>query len=85
MWEDQEYKSNSLPTKANSVGGIFIMVIIKQSAIFLAKVDNLALKCYTHFNNHAELFKHFCSIMKAVDKILRPTIFKICSVCHQVH
>ena len=49
MWEDQEYKSNSLPTKANSVGGIFIMVIIKQSAIFLAKVDKLALKCYYTF------------------------------------
>ena len=41
-WVSQPLGSYSLPTKDDRVGGIFLIVIIKQNAIFLATVCNFA-------------------------------------------
>ena len=54
--------SNSFPTKENRVGEIFIIVIIKQNTIILAKVCILLNKAFARFYNNAELFKHFVLI-----------------------
>ena len=45
-WFSSQLVSNSLPTKENRVGGIFIIGIIKQNAVFLAIFCNCAQKCY---------------------------------------
>ena len=45
-WFSKPLVSNSLPTNENRVGGIFIIGIIKQNAVFLAIFCNCAQKCY---------------------------------------
>ena len=61
-WFSQPLGSNSFPTKENRVGEIFIIVIVKQNAIILAKVCNLLNNAFARFYNNAELFKHFVLI-----------------------
>ena len=59
-WFSQPLDSNSLPTKENRVGEIFIIVIIKQNAIILAKVCNFTQKCFCTLLQQCRVFQALC-------------------------
>ena len=50
----------SVSTKENRVGGIFMIVIIKQNVILLAKVCNFAQKCYYTLQQQCRVIQVFC-------------------------
>ena len=59
-WVSQPLGSYSLPTKENRVGGIFLIVIIKQIAIFSARICNFAWKCYYTLQQQCRVIQSLC-------------------------
>ena len=59
-WFSKPLGSNSLPTKENRVGEIFIIVIIKQTANLLAKVCNFAQQGFCTFLQQCRVIQALC-------------------------
>ena len=60
FWFSQPLGAYSLPTKENWVGGILIIVIIKQNEIFLATFCNFAWKCYYTLQQQCRVIQALC-------------------------
>ena len=59
-WFSIPLESNSFPTKKNRVGEIFIIVIIKQNAMFLATACNFAWKYYYTLQQQCRVIQALC-------------------------